>query len=131
MIKHYVTFLSPGTFLAEQTTREIDSWDIEAAMAMARDVVERYNATPYGFQFTTRQRGEADFDSHETDRSCIYYLGGKIETLAEVQARNDPDERILRSNMEGNGWDKIVVNDNSWRCTQPLRENDVVLDWPA
>ena len=76
-----------------------------------------------------RQRGDDDLDSRESARSRLYHLGGRVETLAEVEARNDPKEEILRSNMRGNGWDKIVVNDNSWRSVQPLRSDDIVLDW--
>ena len=127
--KHFVTFNSPGTFVAEETTKPIDSWDVEAAKKMAHGIVERYNATPYGFQFSTRSRGDNDLDSKETTTSPLYHLGGKIETLAEVAARDDPKEEILRSNMRGNGYDKIVVNDNSWRSVRPFGKDDIMLDW--
>lgn len=60
MQKHFVRFLSPGTFVAEETTLQIDSWDVEAAKRKAGSVTERYNATPYAFQFITRERGEDD-----------------------------------------------------------------------
>lgn len=127
--KHFVTFYSPGTFVSEERTKLIDSWDVDAACEMAHGVVERYGATPFAFQFSTRARGADDLDSHEVARSKTYHLGGRVETLAEVEARNDPKEEILRSNMRGNGYDRIIVNDNSWRSTQPLREGDIVLDW--
>jgi len=39
-------------------------------------------------------------------------------------------EKILVSNMEVNGWKRVITNDNSWRWTQPLEKSDVVLDWP-
>ncbi len=129
MEKHFVTFYSPGTFVAETSERPIDSWDVETAKEMAHGIVERHAATPYGFQFTTRSRGPDDLDSAESARSPFYHLGGRVETLAEVEARNDPKEEILRSNMRGNGYAKIVVNDNSWRSTSPLGETDVILDW--
>jgi hypothetical protein len=129
MEKHFVTFYSPGTFVAEQTTKPISSWDVNRAAEMAHDITERYGATPYGFQFTTRSRSDDDLDSKESARSAFYHLGGCVETLADVETRNDPKEEILRSNMRGNGWDKIVVNDNSWRSTRPLGPGDVVLDW--
>ena len=129
MKQHFVTFYSPGTFVAETTERPIASWCVEAACQMARNITERYGATPYGFCFTTRERGPNDLDSHESARSSMYYLGGKVRTLAEVEAADDPDERILRTNMKSNGWDRIITNDNSWRWTQPLRPDDVVLEW--
>ena len=129
MKQHFVTFYSPGTLFAEQSTKKIDSWDPDVAMEMARGIKERYGATPYGFRFSTRGRGPKDLDSSEIDRSPMYFLGGKIETIEEVRERNDPDERILLSNMEGNGYDRIIVNTNSWRVTQPFNDDDVLLDF--
>lgn len=128
MKQHFVTFLSPGTFVAEQTTKPIDSWDVDEAVKMAKKIKERYGARPYGFQFSTRERGPNDLDSKETKVSGTYYLGGKVETLKELEARNDPKEEILRSNMRCNGWAKIVTNTNSWKWTQPLQKSDTVLD---
>lgn len=127
MEKHYVVFFSPGTFVAEQTQKEIDDWDIEKAKKIARSIKERHGATPYGFQFVTRKRGEKDFDSKETKRSGTYYLGGKIWTLDELKARNDPKDSILISNMNCNGWPRVVENNNSWKWMQPLRDDDEVL----
>lgn len=129
MSQHFVTFYSPGTFVSETTEKPIDSWDVEKAMEMAHHIVERYGATPYAFRFTTRGRGPRDLDSKETARSGMYYLGGRIETLNEVLARNDPNERILRSNMKNNGINRIVVNENSYRSTHSFTESDVLLDW--
>ena len=129
MQKHFVTFYSPGTFMSETTSKPIDSWDVEKAKEMAHEVVERYDATPYGFQFSTRSRGDDDLDSKQSAESPFYHLGGKVETLAEVEARNDPKEEILRSNMRANGYDQIVVNDNSYRSVHPFRKDDVMLDW--
>lgn len=97
--------------------------------ALAHGIHERHGATPYGFRFVTRTRSDDDLDSKVTARSNLYYLGGRIETLAEVEARNDPREAILRSNMRGNRIDRIIVNDNSWRFTGPLEDGDVVLDF--
>ena len=127
--KHFVIFFSPGTFVAETSKRDIPSWDVSTAVRMADDINERHGATPYGFRFTTRRREAGDLDSKEVARSPMHYLGGRVETLAEVEARNDPLEKILISNMRSNGWNRIIVNDNSWRWTQPLEDGDIVVPY--
>ena len=127
MEKYFITFLSPGAMVAEFTTKEIESYDTDKAIEMSKEIKERHGALPYGFYFTTRTRNEDDFDSKETDRSNLFYLGGEVLTLEEVKKKNNPDDRILISNMECNGWDKIIINTNSYRWTQPLEDGDVVL----
>ena len=129
MQQHFITFYSPGTFVPEETTKPIAAWSPKVAMRMAHAITERYAATPYGFQFTTRSRGNDELDSKVTARSPFYWLGGKIETLEEVEARDDPKEEILRSNMRNNDIKKAVINDNSWRFTGPFRDGDVMLDF--
>lgn len=127
--KHFVTFYSPGTFTAEQSTKPIADWNVNTAMAMADTIGERYGATPYGFRFTTRTRGDHDLDSKVSKESAFYWLGGIVETRAEVEARNDPKEEILRANMRCNGFDRVITNTNSYRWTMPLNKGDVVLDY--
>jgi hypothetical protein len=128
MERHFVTFLSPGSFVSEQTEKSIASWDIDEAVKMAGNIKERHSARPYGFIFSTRSRGPDDLDSKVTKRSGIYYLGGRIETREQVEARNDPKEEILRSNMRINDIKRVIVNDNSWRFTAWLNDGDTVLD---
>lgn len=128
MQQHFVTFYSPGTFFPEETTRPIESWDVDKAVDIARTITERHFAKPYGFRFTTRGRGENDLDSKVTHSSGIYYLGGKILTLADVEARDDPKEEILRSNMRCNNIEKVIQNDNSWRFIDQFHPDDTLLD---
>ena len=130
MKQHFVTFSYAGTFVAETSDKPIGSWDVDKAMEMAHEIVERHGGVPYGFRFTTYSRGPDDFNSKQSAQSPFYHLGGKIETLAEIEARNDPKETILRSNMRHNNIAKIVVNDNSYRSTtRALLGEDKVLDW--
>lgn len=129
MQKHFVEFHSPGTFVQEKTCKPIAEWDVTKAMKMAHGVTERYGATPYGFQFVTRERGDEDMDSREVARSPMYFLGGMVETLAQVKARNLRGDRVLIANMEGNGWVRVITNTNSYRWTQPFNDGDVRLDW--
>lgn len=128
MIKHFVTFMSPGTMVSESTTKDIDEWNVDKAVVMSKEIKERHGSLPYGFQFTTRERGEDDFNSHESDRSNMYFLGGDILTLEDVISRKDKKDRILISNMKSNKWDRVIVNNNSWMITLPLEDNAVVLD---
>lgn len=128
MEQNFVTFFSPGTFVPETTTAPVDSWDVDKAVELARGITERHGAKPYGFQFSTRGRSDKELDSKVIKSSGIYYLGGKIETRNEVFARNDPKEGILRSNMDCNGIDKIIVNDNSWRFMGAFKDDDTLLD---
>lgn len=125
----FVVFFSPGTLFSESTSLPIESWDVEAAKGMVASVKERYGATPYGFHFITKTRGKKDLDSKITATSSMYFLGGKVETLAEVKARATSNDTILISNMECNGYARIITNTNSWKATLPLGDDDVVLEW--
>lgn len=127
MQQHFVTFYSPGTFVAETTQKPIEAWNMDDAVAMAGNITERHSAKPYGFRFTTRGREAGDLDSKVIATSPMYYIGGKVETLEEVEARNSPDEEILRSNMRYNGYNRIWTTTNGWRWTQPLRVDDIVI----
>lgn len=128
MERHFVEFMSPGTFFPEVTSKPIDAWDVDAAVVMAAEIVERYGARPFGFRFITRSRTDADLDSKQTACSAIYYLGGTIHSAEEVLSRDDPKEAVLRTNIRSNGIKRIIVNDNSWRFTAELNDDDVVLD---
>lgn len=127
MKQHFVTFLSPGTLFAESTVKPIDSWDVDTAVKMAKDVTERYGAKPYAFRFSTRARSDKDLDSKVIQTSPTYYLNGTVETLEDIERRNDPKESILLSNMRSNGWNRVVTTQTPYRWTQPLEDGDVVL----
>lgn len=127
--QHFVTFLSPGTFVHEETTKKIAGWNVQAALALVASIHERHGATPFAFQFSTRRREDEELDSKVVATSSRYYLGGTVLTLQEVQARNDPGDRILISNMQYNKWDRVIENHNSWKVVQPLGADDIVLDF--
>lgn len=127
MEKHFVKFFSSGTFVAEQTVKEIDSWDVDKAIEMSKEITERYGAKPYGFRFFTKGRTEADLDSKVIAKSGIYFINGVVETLEEIKAKGDPNNRILISNMECNGWDKVVTTHNPYKWTQPFGVNDAIV----
>jgi hypothetical protein len=128
MKQHFVTFYSPGTFCAEMTEKAIESWDVAQAVEMSKGIVERYDARPYGFRFNTRERLDTELDSRVVEVSPMYYLGGKVQTLAEIEQRNDPEEDILRSNMRSNGYSRVISSTSGWKFTQPLKDTDIVLE---
>ena len=99
MRKHFVTFYSPGTFVAEETTKPIESWDPDEALRMAASIEERYDATPYGFRFSTRARTDEMLDSRVVATSGMYFFDVKVETLEEIEA-NPEGREILRDNMK-------------------------------
>lgn len=127
MNKNFVVFCSPGTFFDETSEYPIEDWDIKEAIKISKKVTERYNAKPYGFYFITKSRNNDDLDSHVSNKSNMYYLGGKIETLSEVKARATKNDKILIDNMICNHWDKIITNTNSWKITKPFLEGDILL----
>lgn len=127
MQQHYVTFDSPGTFFSESSSKEIDSWDVNKAVEMSKSIEERYGARPYAFYFTTRARKDDELDARQIARSANYFLGGKISTIEEVFARNDPKEDILRSNMKNNNYDKIHETTSGWKSIHPFGKDDIHL----
>jgi len=128
MEKNFVIFYSPGTIVAETTQKPIDSWDVDTALKMLKDIKERHQATPYGFRFTTRGRSEDELDSKEIASSGMYFINGREITLEELKSKNDPKDEILISNMKCNGYDKVFQTTKGWRWTQPINEGDVVLE---
>jgi hypothetical protein len=127
MKKHFITFLSPGTLVSEQTTKEIKDWNVDLAVSMSKTIVERYGATPYAFYFSTRERKSEDFDSCEIKRSPKYFLGGKIETAEEILARKQENEHVLRANIRNNGIARVWRSTKGWACAIPLDKEDLHL----
>lgn len=128
MEKHYVTFRSPGTFLHETTTKEIASWDIKEAIAMMANIIERHSSKPFGFSFTTKTRNDDDFEPRITNSSKFYHVGGKIQSLAEIKAKEDANDRILIINMENNGYAHVITSETPWRSTRDLNKGDIIVD---
>lgn len=135
--KYYVVFYSPGTLVAETSTREIDAWDIKKACQLAMTVEERHGATPYGFHFEIRVvandiddgfGGKLKVQPSVVEKSGMYYINGVIETLEQIKARRTKKEDVLISNMESNGWDRVVTVTNRYRWTQPFEKGDHVVD---
>jgi hypothetical protein len=124
--KHFVTFLSPGTFVSETTTQEIDRWDTILAMKIAKSIKERHGAKPYGFRFETKDSN--GWEPKTVKSSGIYYLGGRLLTIDDIP---DTDEnKTLRWNMKYNNIETVIENTNSWKVTMPFDKNkDTLLEF--
>ncbi len=125
--QHYVEYASPGTFFNEVSRKEIASWNIAEAVKMLKTIKERYGATPYGFRFLTRSRGPDDLDATETASSPFHFYNCRVLTYHDIVSRNDPNDRILLSNMESNNWTRIAEPREGWKGAYPIRDKDIVL----
>lgn len=134
--KHFVLFASPGTLVSEMSVREIASWDAAKAAELSRDIVELHGAKPFAFWFETRlvhdpipdgEGGTLTVNSRTVEKSGRYFIEAVVETYDQLQARMDPKEEILRSNMRCNRWPLVCTSSRSFRVTQPFQPEDVVV----
>ena len=110
-----VIFRSPGSFVAEQTSKVLKSStlkkQIKEALEMSKSIKERFDATPYSFVI-----GEKE-----------YFLPHCVVK----SSRNIPKterNKILISNCKLNGWDYIVETTKGWKTTQPFGKNCVLIN---
>jgi hypothetical protein len=134
--KHYVTFYSPGSFCDEMREVEIHGWSPPLAVELSRKVVERYGSRPYGFSFCTKIvsdkipdgfGGELSVEPKTVEKSGMYYVNGKMKTIEDVKAENDPGNRILIANMESNGWSCVVETNNGFKHTSVFNNGDQIV----
>lgn len=115
MIKTYVEFYYPGTFVSETSTREVSD----------RSPITDVPVGVYGYRFFSRSEVELDGEiltGKIKDCSGITYFG-EVMTIDDVAKL--PNTEILQSNMRCNEWSKVVrtVRGNF----QSIDERDIVL----
>lgn len=111
----YVEFLYPGIFMADSSTKLLA--DGEAIELPERAVGYRT------FERTaTTVDGEVLRGANKNVSPWTY--AGREMTLDDVR-RELPDERILISNMQGNGYDRVVMFPNGQ--TYQLHAGDTVI----
>lgn len=117
MYKTYVVFKLPGAFVAEQEVRRVDD----------RSFPTDIPRSCFGFYFydvyeTIGPMGEA-VRGQPQNVSGMFYFGEEF-SLERVK-REFPELKILISNMECNGWDRVVYTRvGNW---QPIEADDRVL----
>ena len=118
MLKQYIEFFYPGSFVSESSTQEVADRTPPAELPKGA----------YGYRFFARsevtQDGETLRGQPKDHSSMTYY--GEAMTLEEVKALTpSSDYRILVSNMKCNGWGRVVRTIRGQ--FMPLNDGDVVV----
>jgi hypothetical protein len=101
----YARFLAPGSFVANEWTRPVETLDPAAVKwpdnAYAFTLHERVDVLdgPETFTGESKQVGPT-----------YYHPDSKVLTQAEVAAKTDPRDSILLSNMRCNQWDAVIYS---------------------
>lgn len=117
----YVKFFSPGSFVAESWTEEVESLD---------PYTVKWPENAYAFTMYLREDIIYEGKRHKGEPTKIdsmyYHPDSKVETLEQVKI-NPNRGQFLVSNMELNGWNKVVwTRWGNW--PQPFNEDkDIVL----
>jgi len=119
-IQHYIEWMYPGIISTDTSSEKIDHRDPQR--------VDKMKERVFAFRFFDRTVVDGEeLLGKDKNPSGIYYLGGSVMTLAEVKDKygDDPDKRILISNMENNGYDRIVMT--KFGQSMPLNDQDRVI----
>jgi len=119
MLKHYVEFLYPGILFAETECREVKSRDHRRLRKIPENC--------YGFRFFDRTETKVDGEKLYGDRknySGTYFIDAYTYSLQDIKDQF-PDQKILISNMECNGYKRVVrTRRGNW---QPLEKKDKII----
>lgn len=116
-LKHYVCFLSPGSFLPNEKWLEIKSRE---------DKIDAPDNC-FAYYFFDREEVEQDGEllkGEAKNESGRFYFG-KAMTAQEIE-RTEPNCEILLANMRINKWEKVVKT--RMGNFQPIEKNDVILE---
>ncbi len=122
-VKQMVEYVYPGIIVSESSSKQMSQRDPREAVIMAPE-------SSYAFRFYEVTKAldlGADFKVTPVARnhSAWHYIDGQIFTVADVEARQDPSDEILISNMKCNGYDRVVkCRTGNW---VPMSEGDVVV----
>jgi hypothetical protein len=106
--------------------RDISDWKVDEALAIASDV-----EGAYAFRFQKREISENRIDGQYDiivkilEESGTYYIGGYIETIADIKARialnnekKTDSDRLLANRLEAGGHTTIIrsIQSGVWSC---------------
>lgn len=115
MIIHYIEFVYAGSFLSETIPVRISKREFKDPLPQGA----------YAYSFFDQEEVEIDGEvlKGPPKNRSVRYIKGDVYDLEQVKAEI-PDSRILISNMENNGYDKVV------KCSQgfiPLNKTDILI----
>ena len=126
-LRDFVTFFTIGKTDAEEDTKLVPGWNVELAITMARNMYSRQFIKPYAFRFSSRAWSNVDLCSTVRATGPMNYLGGRMEPLAKLEARDEPEERLLLAKIRERGFGTVVVIQlGSKRLIAPLAGGDAV-----
>lgn len=117
-IEHYVEFYYPGFLFCETESKKVKERDFTKI---------KLPKGCYGFRFydiASEKKKEIALTSHRLNISGMFFTG-EIWSLQDVKEKL-PDSKILISNMECNGWDKVVKT--RMGNMLPFEKDDVLLE---
>jgi hypothetical protein len=104
--KTYVEVMYPGILFSESDVQEVDYRD--------PDAIAKKFKNAFGFRFFDQERTQvkvggktSTVSGERRNESRFYYPDGETFTVDEVKKLKG-DHKILISNMEGNGYKKVV-----------------------
>ncbi|KQW72338.1 hypothetical protein [Ensifer sp. Root127] len=125
MSTKHIRFLFDASFKSTEYVVETSSWDVEAAAGIAHRLTLERGVQPYAFWFESREPGHGP----EPKISGTYYLGGKLQTLDELRAENDPSAVIMIHHLEARGIERVVTTNCPCLASFPFRDGDHILEW--
>lgn len=127
--KTFVQFFYRGIFVSEISTREVEDRNVSKIVSMI-GVPEG----AFGFKFFDILSSFAKIDGYDKEiemksaplnLSPMHYYQGIVYTIEDIKHQFSK-EKILISNLEGNGHKKaILCRTGNW---QPLEDSDILVD---
>jgi len=116
-LKHYVEFYYAGVFMSETEVRSVERRDLSNVKAPKNC---------FGFRFFDREETEVDGEmlKGKMKNYSGYYYFGTVYTKEDVEKYVD-NNKILLSNMSGNGYDRVVKT--RLGNFQPFYKEDVIM----
>ena len=105
LTRRFVRFYAPGSFVANDWTREVDNLD---------PATVEWPDNAYAFTLHERvdvMDGTETFTGKEHQIGPMYYHpDSKVLSEAEIAARGDSRDRILLANMRNNKWPSVIYS---------------------